>query len=219
MAETARPQIVLSDALVMHTPPLADWLVVAPLVLGFAFAALCLMTRKNTAGQPALALTGLALMLASKIGLFVHVLTSGTVTRNFPGNADINGPFSATQVGSLAGTVAPGLDGINFASDLQLDINAAIGCTGTGCASLGFPVNESGTFPFTIGFLEITDIDILGAAGISVDIPVEIDGVLGTLSLVGTEVNRTFIPEPGTALLFGLGLAGLGASRRRALSG
>ncbi|WP_306118152.1 MULTISPECIES: Na+/H+ antiporter subunit D [unclassified Roseitalea] len=79
MAETARPQIVLSDALVMQTPPLADWLVVAPLVLGFAFAALCLMTRKNTAGQPALALTGLALMLASKIGLFVHVLTSGTV--------------------------------------------------------------------------------------------------------------------------------------------
>ncbi len=74
-----RPEVVISDALVMQSPALMDWLIVAPLVIGFVFASLCLMTRKDTARQPALALAGLALMLAANAGLFVHVLTTGSV--------------------------------------------------------------------------------------------------------------------------------------------
>ena len=44
--------------MVMTPPPMADYLVVAPLVIGFVFGALCLMTRKNTGRQPFIAITG-----------------------------------------------------------------------------------------------------------------------------------------------------------------
>jgi hypothetical protein len=69
----------LAQAMVMTPPAPADYLVVAPLVIGFVFGALCLMTRKNTDRQPWVALSGLALMLAADIGLFWHVWDNGTV--------------------------------------------------------------------------------------------------------------------------------------------
>ena len=78
-AAATRPDVVISDALVMQAPAPMDWLIAAPLVIGFIFASVCLMTRKDTARQPALALTGLALMFASNIGLFVHVVNAGPV--------------------------------------------------------------------------------------------------------------------------------------------
>lgn len=143
---------------------------------------------------------------------------SGTVAKNFPGSADISGPYSATQVGTLPGTVSGALDGVDFVTDLQLDINVAFDCTGTGCFSLGFPVNENGTFDFAITFLPITNMGMVGGAGIDISVPIEVGGILGTLNLVGVEVGRTFIPEPGTALLVGLGLVVMGVARRRDVS-
>ena len=79
MAGKATYDVNLSDAMVIEPPLPADWFVVAPLVFGFIFGALCLMTRKNTDRQPYIAITGLVLMLVADIGLFWHVLNNGTV--------------------------------------------------------------------------------------------------------------------------------------------
>jgi len=79
MATAEKPKINLEDAFVMEAPALADWLIVAPLVVGFIFAALCLMTRKNTKLQPLIAMSGLVLIVACVAGLFLHVLFNGTV--------------------------------------------------------------------------------------------------------------------------------------------
>lgn len=72
-------QVDLANAQILTAPPLADWLVIAPLIFGFIFGALCLMQRKNVATQGYIAITGLTLMLLADIGLFWNVLENGAV--------------------------------------------------------------------------------------------------------------------------------------------
>lgn len=79
MAGEDKPKIDLADAFVLPPPELADWLAVAPLCIGFAFGALCLMMRKDVARQTTMALAGLLLFFASTVGLFMHVLENGTL--------------------------------------------------------------------------------------------------------------------------------------------
>lgn len=79
MAGQTETHIDLAQAMVLAPPHAADYLVVAPLVIGFVFGAICLMTRKETGRQPFVAITGLALMLLADIGLFWHVWQGGTV--------------------------------------------------------------------------------------------------------------------------------------------
>lgn len=109
MATTETPQVELADAFVIEAPALADWLIVSPLVIGFIFSALCVMTRKDTARQPAIAITGLVLMLLSVVGLFIHVLQNGTVImamgRWLP-------PFGITFVADMLGATLALVSGI-----------------------------------------------------------------------------------------------------------
>jgi len=79
MATSTAHNVNLEAAMVLTPPHLADYLVVAPLAIGFVFGALCLMTRKNIDRQPYIAISGLVLMLLADIGLFWHVLQNGTV--------------------------------------------------------------------------------------------------------------------------------------------
>ena len=109
MATSTAYNVDLADAMVMTPPPMADYLVVAPLVIGFVFGALCLMTRKDTKRQPFIAITGLVLMLAADIGLFWHVLQNGTVVmtmgRWLP-------PFGITFAADMLGAVFALIGGI-----------------------------------------------------------------------------------------------------------
>jgi len=102
MAVGEKSKIELGEAMVTTAPELSDWLLVAPLAFGFLFAALCLMTRKNTVLQPAIAITGLALICASVIALFVNVLEDGAVVmtmgRWLP-------PFGITFVADTLGAI------------------------------------------------------------------------------------------------------------------
>lgn len=79
MATAETPKINEAAALVMTPPELGDWLIASPLILGFIFGALCLMARKNTQYQSAIALVGLGLMLAANVGLFWRVWEQGAV--------------------------------------------------------------------------------------------------------------------------------------------
>jgi len=69
---------------------------------------------------------------------------------------------------------------------------------------------------FSLGTISLTGLEADGTAQIDVTTAVELDGVLGTLNLVGNETSRLFIvPEPQTATLLLLGLVGLGMKRSR----
>jgi len=139
---------------------------------------------------------------------------SGTISKIIAGFADISGYYSATQPTPLVGTLAPALDGGQFVDPLGLQMNTAVGCTGTGCAALGFPINDVGLSLLNVSFLPITDLDVVGGARIETSIPIEIDGVLGTLDLVGVEVARTYVPEPGTFVLVAAGMLWMAVRRR-----
>lgn len=109
MAIPSGQSVDLADAMVM-TPPLpGDYLVVAPLVIGFVFGALCLMTRKDTRRQPYIAIAGLALMLAADIALFVHVLGAGNVVMTMGGWLP---PFGITFVADMLGATFALIGGI-----------------------------------------------------------------------------------------------------------
>jgi hypothetical protein len=140
---------------------------------------------------------------------------AGTIAKNVAGQADVTGTYSASQVSALAGTLAPGLTGGEFSSDLALYMNTQIGCTGTACGLLGFPVSDVGVSLFSVTFLPVSGIGVPGFAQINASFAIEVDGVLGTLDLVGVEVARSFIPEPGTFVLVASGFGILAASRRR----
>lgn len=150
--------------------------------------------------------------------LLENVEVAGTMSKTIPGAAEISGSYAAAQVGTLAGTVALGLDGGQFVDPLSLFLDVDVACTGTGCGALGFPILDLGISLLSLGFLPVDDLGIPGSARIEASIPIEIDGVLGTLELVGVEVSRTFIPEPGTFALLALGL-GVMAARRGPLRG
>lgn len=140
---------------------------------------------------------------------------SGTIAKNVAGQANVTGTYSATQPSPLAGTLAPGMTGGNFSSDLALSMNTQIGCTGTGCGLLGFPASDVGVSLFSVTFLPVSGLGVPGFAQINASFAIEIDGVLGTLDLVGVEVARSFIPEPGTFVLVASGFGILAATRRR----
>ena len=70
----------LTGIMVTDAVPVADWLVIAPVALAMAWGALMLMIRKDVARQNAVALLGLALLLAIDVALLAHVVERGTVT-------------------------------------------------------------------------------------------------------------------------------------------
>ena len=145
---------------------------------------------------------------------FFTVTTQGTgPTTKASGAATLNtasamGPnLSGNLIAAVAGTA-------NLASTFVNQVMATLtgtvtGITGTGIAPVGQltimnAAAATATFRAT-GFA-------FGGIGVA---------VTGTLTLTGQEVSRSFIPEPGTFSLLGLGLVGLaaagtGARRRRA---
>lgn len=79
MAGKPKTPVDITGAMVIDPPALADWLVVAPVVLGLLGGALLLAQRKNVALQANLAIGILFLITLSCVGLLSHVIANGTV--------------------------------------------------------------------------------------------------------------------------------------------
>ncbi|KZK81652.1 Na(+)/H(+) antiporter subunit D [Pseudovibrio sp. W64] len=79
MAAT-KTTVDITAAMVTEAVPLADWLLVAPVLLTMAGGAISIIFRKKSATQPWIAITTIALVILSNIGLLNHVLTNGVVT-------------------------------------------------------------------------------------------------------------------------------------------
>ncbi|GHB19703.1 cation:proton antiporter [Pseudovibrio japonicus] len=67
-------------AMVTEAVPLADWLLVAPVLLTMAGGATAIIFRKKSFVQPWIAIATISLVILSNIGLLNHVLTNGVVT-------------------------------------------------------------------------------------------------------------------------------------------
>jgi hypothetical protein len=154
---------------------------------------------------------------AAQLGNLVVVATvNGTV-----GSAVLlTGGFSAAQIGGGAGSLSGGLANLNLAT-LTLNVNGLVNCIGGLCTALGtFPVSavSSASVLTGLGSIGLGNLGTLSAASLNGVLSFTIGGATAVLSLVGQEVNRTYIPEPNTFALVGLGivgLAGLGWRRTR----
>lgn len=80
MAGAPTEDIDLTGIMVTDPVPVADWLVVAPVALTMAWAAIMLMIRKDVRRQGAVALVGLVLLLAIDLALLARVAAEGPVT-------------------------------------------------------------------------------------------------------------------------------------------
>jgi multicomponent Na+:H+ antiporter subunit D len=79
MAGKSEIAVNLADAFVMTPTPLADWLVVAPLVICLSAGGLLLMLRKNIRQHAPIALVALILVIIADAALLWRVLANGPV--------------------------------------------------------------------------------------------------------------------------------------------
>ena len=146
-----------------------------------------------------------------------NVSLAGTLSKTDFG-VTINGAFGATQPGTAVGGLSAGLGHLTF-NPFVVNFTGYANCanagTGTGCTVLGLPATFTGPKTFTINSLAVSKLSTLGSAALSGTFTFTLGGFTAVLSLVGSEVSRTFIPEPNTFGLLGLGVAGLAAARRR----
>jgi len=80
MAAASPHTLDLSKALVTQAPALADWLVIAPVVLCIVMGAALLIIRKRADIQAGIAIAGLVALVALDGALLVHVAETGPVT-------------------------------------------------------------------------------------------------------------------------------------------
>ena len=132
------------------------------------------------------------------------------------GNA-ITGSVLASQVGAAAGALLPGLSIVSFPGSLVLDITGWIGCSGPNCASIGsFPILLTGpqTLP-VLGSFAVGGLATPGAGAFTTTLGFTLGGFSAEIAVVGAELSRSYVPEPGVAALLGMGLLGIGGLRAR----
>ncbi len=145
---------------------------------------------------------------------------SGTVNANPLGLVTVTGPVVANELSPAMGSLTANLANAFFPNPLLLIATASIQCMGAFCPIVGtFPITLNGTQtlngPFTI---PIGNLGTPGAATLSALFTLNLAGDAVLVNLVGSEVSRTFLPEPVRVLQLGaagVALAGLGWLRRR----
>jgi len=168
-----------------------------------------------------------------------------TINYGSPGVARIFGPVIVSQVGTstgpftnthsvMFGGMGTGTGtGTGTALGMSLFVSAHLDCTGLFCVLAGdFPVTIVGTYPplpgqvFTI---TLASLNTPGAANVGGTMPIYIppeyttgSPFTGTIFLAGTEVSRTYVPEPGSLAQLmpgGVALVALSLRRRRSKGG
>jgi multicomponent Na+:H+ antiporter subunit D len=80
MAAPTTTSADLAAAFVMEPTTAAQWLAVTPMALCIAFGAILMMIRHRTTWHPAVALTGLALLVLNNVLLLAQVMAEGPLT-------------------------------------------------------------------------------------------------------------------------------------------
>jgi hypothetical protein len=151
---------------------------------------------------------------------------TGTTPGNVGGNLLIEGVANVYGIGGFPGGGAPllpvpvqiGAPNTAYKAAGGVAITAVSGAWTAGTAAVVGVPTTPGTFTNPSGTATLMGANGLtpGGAGTLVLVaPVKIySGVAGNLAAFGV-LSLTFVPEPGTALLLGLGVAGLAALGRR----
>lgn len=141
---------------------------------------------------------------------------AGTLDATVLGMASLSGSLDGMQVGTAEGSLTAGLANLFFQSAV-LSLSVFVDCTPTAVCDFvaDFPIQVTGPQTFSpFGTLPIAGLDSPGNALVTASVEIVIAGLSATLSLVGNEVSRTFVPEPGSFGLVAAGLAGLAAAFR-----
>jgi hypothetical protein len=137
---------------------------------------------------------------------------AATINQNVLGQALVTGDILAQQLATPAyGQLSAGLGNAYF-TNILLDVDVDANCVGAGCPFIGtFPLNILGTFTTANLNAVLGNLETLSAATLMATLPVSLSGFSGVLTLVGSEVSRSFnpVPEPGTFSALALGLVAL----------
>ena len=156
--------------------------------------------------------TAPTLLVAPGSAALANLTLAATVNANVFGNV-ITGGVGANGLAPAAGSLTAGLNNAIFGGSLAL--TGLINCAGAGCTVLGLPTSLTGTQYVAFGSVPIGSINNVGNATMNGLFSLTIGGFTAVLNLVGTEVSRTFVPEPNTFGLVALGMAGLAGARAR----
>lgn len=145
---------------------------------------------------------------------------AGTIspTTLLGGAVTVSGGVNASQIGSAAGVLNPALTLAAFGGTGVLSINALINCTppGSSCSFLGLPISVSGPQTFSpFGSFQVGSINNVGNATLAGQLSLTLSGLTAVFNLAGTEISRTYVPEPSTFSLLGVALIGVAACRWR----
>lgn len=150
-----------------------------------------------------------------------NVSMAATVNGTIGSAVTLTGPFSGQQVGTATGSLTGGLNNL-VVGTLTLNVNGLINCFGGLCGVLGtFPISAVNSLSVITGIvpLGVGGLGSIGAATLNGILSLTLSGNTAVINLVGQEVGRTFVPEPNTFGLVGLGLLGLaGVGWRRTRS-
>jgi hypothetical protein len=129
---------------------------------------------------------------AFSMGLSVDALVSG---------ASVAGTAMMAQNGIASGTLTGMLTHLAVTSPLLVSATGSFQCNGAGCAALGtFPVSFNGLQ--TVGPPVNFTVNGLGASGQATargTLLMRLGTRTAVLDVVGSEISRTFVPEPGWA--------------------
>ena len=148
-------------------------------------------------------------------GAFRNFAMALTLNASTLGNL-ITGNVSILQLtAGVPGVLNGALNALLPGAPMQIQQNGVINCAGPSCAILSLPTTINGTQALTLAALPIANLNSIGNALVSGSFDITFAGFTGILHLVGTEVSRSYIPEPSSAALIGMGLAILAGSRLR----
>jgi len=125
----------------------------------------------------------------------------------------ITGNPSITQIGVAGGTLTPSLSQVVFGAPMQIALAGVLNCSGPSCAILSLPAALTGTQLLNLAAMPIANLAAIGNAAIDATYAITLNGLTGSLHLVGTEISRVVVPEPHTAGLLALGIAALAGWR------
>jgi hypothetical protein len=171
----------------------------------------------SASGQLNVGAAGLATPIPGGLFALQNFTAAAMVNAVTFGNT-ITGNVALNQVGpAVHGVLSAGLGNVVFAGTMHISQSGALNCAGPSCGILSLPAALTGVQFVQLGSMPIANLAAIGNALISGTFPITIAGFTGQLHLVGTEVSRVMVPEPGSAGLVAFGLAGLAAWRGRRL--